>query len=204
MGADFVLPTSCTVCSVHTDLQCGCVQCYLLRKLLEHDLEAAGLSDDDVYFCSLSSRTIVYKGQLTPSQVEQYFIDLQQETFTSYLALVHSRFSTNTFPSWHRAQPMRMLAHNGEINTLQGNVNWMKARQGVMKCESLGIAPDILRKVPTSQLCCLTSLDLHRLKAGGSILRGLASFPSYNCYNACRNKVVTVEYLCNFEVFAVK
>ncbi|CAK9149444.1 unnamed protein product [Ilex paraguariensis] len=78
----------------------------------------------DFYICSLSSRTVVYKGQLKPNQLkEYYYADLGTERFTSYMALIHSRFSTNTFPSWDRAQPMRVLGHNGEINTLRGNVN---------------------------------------------------------------------------------
>ncbi|KAL4421584.1 hypothetical protein ABPG75_010875, partial [Micractinium tetrahymenae] len=131
-------------------------QMYVLRKLVEHKLRTSGLTDDDAYICSLSSRTIVYKGQLTPAQVPEYFLDLQAESFASYMALVHSRFSTNTFPSWHRAQPMRMLGHNGEINTLRGNVNWMKSRQGVMKCEHLGISSErtlqkLLPIVPPNQ-----------------------------------------------------
>jgi hypothetical protein len=80
-------------------------------------------------------------------QVEGYYLDLQSPKFASYMALVHSRFSTNTFPSWHRAQPMRMLGHNGEINTLRGNVNWMKSRQGVMKCQELNLTERMLQKV---------------------------------------------------------
>jgi len=122
-------------------------QMFLLRKLIEHAWRINGLTDDDVYVCSLSSRTVVYKGQLTPAQVETYFLDLQSPDFTSYVALVHSRFSTNTFPAWHRAQPMRILGHNGEINTLRGNINWMKARQGVMKCEALGLSERTLQKM---------------------------------------------------------
>ncbi|KFM26658.1 Glutamate synthase [NADH], amyloplastic [Auxenochlorella protothecoides] len=122
-------------------------QMYLLRKLIESKLRLQHLGDDDVYICSLSSRTIVYKGQLTPAQVPGYYRDLQDPRFTSYMALVHSRFSTNTFPSWHRAQPMRMLGHNGEINTLRGNVNWMRARQGVMRCEALGLPERTLQKL---------------------------------------------------------
>lgn len=79
----------------------------------------------DFYICSLSSKTVVYKGQLKPNQLTKYYYaDLGDERFTSFMAIVHSRFSTNTFPSWDRAQPMRMLGHNGEINTLRGNVNW--------------------------------------------------------------------------------
>jgi glutamate synthase (NADPH/NADH) len=122
-------------------------QMYVLRKLVEQKWRVAGLTDDDAYICSLSSRTVVYKGQLTPAQVETYFPDLASPSFTSYMALVHSRFSTNTFPAWHRAQPMRLLGHNGEINTLRGNVNWMKARQGVMKCEALGLSERTQQKL---------------------------------------------------------
>lgn len=122
-------------------------QMFVLRKLIEQKWRVQSLADDDAYICSLSSRTIVYKGQLTPAQVPGYFPDLSSEHFTSYMALVHSRFSTNTFPAWHRAQPMRMLGHNGEINTLRGNINWMKARQGVMKCEALGLSERTLQKL---------------------------------------------------------
>jgi glutamate synthase (NADPH/NADH) len=90
------------------------------------------------YVSSLSSRTITYKGQLSPEQVMPYYLDLQQPDFQSHLALVHSRFSTNTFPSWNRAQPNRMMCHNGEINTLRGNKNWMYARAGMMHSEFFG------------------------------------------------------------------
>ncbi|KAI7845826.1 hypothetical protein COHA_000736 [Chlorella ohadii] len=131
-------------------------QAYVLRKLIEHRLRMRGIHDDDAYICSLSSRTLVYKGQLTPEQVPLYYLDLQHQRFASYMALVHSRFSTNTFPSWHRAQPMRMLGHNGEINTLRGNVNWMKSRQGIMKCQNLGLVQErtlqkLLPIVPPNQ-----------------------------------------------------
>lgn len=78
------------------------------------------------------------------SQVRVYFKDLQNEEFRTYMALVHSRFSTNTFPSWNRAQPMRMLGHNGEINTLRGNSNWMRAREGVMSCSALDLPPKLV------------------------------------------------------------
>ncbi len=90
------------------------------------------------YFCSLSTKVIIYKGMLTPHQVLPYFKDLQDPDYKSHLAMVHSRFSTNTFPSWDRAQPCRFMAHNGEINTLRGNANWLSARQGKMKSESFG------------------------------------------------------------------
>ena len=84
------------------------------------------------YICSLSSKTIVYKGMLTCDQVGSFFTDLSQTEYASHLAMVHSRFSTNTFPSWDRAMPNRFMSHNGEINTIEGNINWMKAREGSM------------------------------------------------------------------------
>ena len=90
------------------------------------------------YVCSLSSRIIVYKGQLTSEQVPLYYPDLRDPDYVSHLAMVHSRFSTNTFPSWDRAQPMRWMSHNGEINTVRGNVNWMTARQGLLQSELMG------------------------------------------------------------------
>lgn len=107
-------------------------QLYILRKQAS---TAIGLQNW-FYICSLSSKTIVYKGQLTPTQVYSYYHDLTNAHFESHMALVHSRFSTNTFPSWDRAQPLRWLAHNGEINTLRGNKNWMRAREGVMASET--------------------------------------------------------------------
>jgi glutamate synthase (ferredoxin) len=90
------------------------------------------------YVCSLSSRTIVYKGMLTTEQVAEYFSDLSDERLETALAVVHSRFSTNTFPSWERAHPYRYLIHNGEINTLRGNVNWMHARQALLESNLWG------------------------------------------------------------------
>ena len=92
----------------------------------------------DFYVCSLSSNKVVYKGQLTPEQLPEYYSDLQDKDLHSHFALVHSRFSTNTFPSWDRAQPSRMMCHNGEINTLRGNVNWMLAREATAVSPSLG------------------------------------------------------------------
>ncbi|MCJ1244278.1 glutamate synthase [NADH] [Trapelia coarctata] len=104
-------------------------QLYVLRKRATHTI---GLHNW-FYLCSLSNKTIVYKGQLAPVQVYQYYHDLVSVDYEGHFALVHSRFSTNTFPSWDRAQPLRFAAHNGEINTLRGNKNWMRAREGVMK-----------------------------------------------------------------------
>ena len=105
-------------------------QVFRFRKRAEHEL--------DVYFPSLSNRTLVYKGMVTTLQLEPFYPDLSDERFASKLALVHSRYSTNTFPSWPLAQPFRMLAHNGEINTVQGNRNWMRARQSQLESELLG------------------------------------------------------------------
>ncbi|ODQ81455.1 hypothetical protein BABINDRAFT_159742 [Babjeviella inositovora NRRL Y-12698] len=96
------------------------------------------------YICSLSPRNIVYKGQLLPSQVYAYYHDLTNSSYEAHFALVHSRFSTNTFPSWDRAQPLRWAAHNGEINTLRGNKNWMRAREGVMASKLFGTDLDKL------------------------------------------------------------
>ena len=113
-------------------------QTFRLRKRAEREL--------DVYFTSLSSRTLVYKGMVTTLQLEPFYPDLSDERFASKLALVHSRYSTNTFPSWPLAQPFRMIAHNGEINTVQGNRNWMRARQSQLESELLGdLAPAAAR-----------------------------------------------------------
>ena len=90
------------------------------------------------YICSLSTRVIIYKGMLMGSQLLDFYPDLNDKKFSTYLAMVHSRFSTNTFPSWDRAQPCRFMAHNGEINTRQGNFNWMRAREGVLESEVFG------------------------------------------------------------------
>ncbi len=112
---------------------------FVLRKQAENkvrDSELAG--KEDFYFTSLSSRTIVYKGMLLAAQVGEYYPDLKDEKLTSALALVHQRFSTNTFPTWDLAHPFRMIAHNGEINTMRGNVNWMAARRHSMASDILG------------------------------------------------------------------
>jgi glutamate synthase (NADPH/NADH) large chain len=103
-------------------------QCFILRKRLEH-------AEIGVYFPSLSTRTIVYKGMLAPQQLRGFFPDLSDERLESRIALVHSRFSTNTFPSWPLAHPYRLIAHNGEINTLAGNRNWMRAREAFLSSE---------------------------------------------------------------------
>ena len=111
---------------------------YIVRKRTEHEvLDERG--DAAVYFPSLSSRTLVYKGMLTTPQLGEFFPDLADERFESALALVHSRFSTNTFPSWPLAHPYRYVAHNGEINTVQGNQNWMRAREALLASPLLDV-----------------------------------------------------------------
>jgi glutamate synthase (NADPH/NADH) large chain len=107
---------------------------FCLRKVVEHRARAADL---DIYLPSLSSRTIVYKGMLTTQQLGTFFLDLRDERFASAIALVHSRFSTNTFPTWPRAHPYRYIAHNGEINTIRGNRSWMHTRQAMLESRSL-------------------------------------------------------------------
>jgi glutamate synthase (NADPH/NADH) large chain len=112
---------------------------FVIRKRVEHAVRALKLEDaSQFYIPSLSSRTIVYKGMLLANEVGTYYRDLQDETMVSALALVHQRFSTNTFPAWELAHPFRMIAHNGEINTMQGNVNWMAARHGAMRSALIG------------------------------------------------------------------
>ncbi len=105
---------------------------YLIRKQASHKLRGDSTLKQATlfYVCSLSTRTLIYKGMLTPAQVVPYYLDLSDPDFETHLAMVHSRFSTNTFPSWDRAQPLRFMSHNGEINTLRGNINWMRAREG--------------------------------------------------------------------------
>jgi glutamate synthase (NADPH/NADH) large chain len=120
-----------TLRGIHLDRQT-----YRLRKRAERELH--------VYFPSLSCRTITYKGMVTTLQLEPFYPDLSDERFASKLALVHSRYSTNTFPSWPLAQPFRMVAHNGEINTVQGNRNWMRARQSQLESAVFGDIKDIL------------------------------------------------------------
>lgn len=119
---------------------------YIIRKLAEKRIIPLSKElSSDFYIASLSSKTIVYKGMLTPGQLRDFYLDLSDLDFTSTLAMVHSRFSTNTFPSWARAHPNRFLVHNGEINTIRGNVNWINAREG--KAES-PLFPDIKKVFP--------------------------------------------------------
>jgi len=126
---------------------------YKVRKRIENRI-----TDKDFYICSLSSKNIIYKGMLTSGQLRRYFPDLSNDYFTSGLALVHSRFSTNTFPTWSLAQPFRLLAHNGEINTIRGNRGWMKARESVLSSEALGDIRD-LRPIVQEGMSDSASLD---------------------------------------------
>ena len=112
---------------------------YIIRKRAEKFVAASGLKEKRYFYLpSLSTRVLVYKGMLTSEQLGEYFLDLQDSRIQSAIALVHSRFSTNTFPSWDLAQPFRMLAHNGEINTVKGNRFWMEARESILKSDVLG------------------------------------------------------------------
>jgi len=143
---------------------------YVIRKVISNAVSAQGFEDAaNFYIASLSCRTIVYKGMFLSHQVSAYYEDLSDARMTSALALVHQRFSTNTFPSWELAHPFRMVAHNGEINTVRGNINWMNARRHSMHSEVLG---DDLKKLwPISQegqsdtACFDNALEL--LVAGG-------------------------------------
>ncbi len=120
---------------------------YVVRKRAEKTTEGRDEGAADYfYFASLSCKTIVYKGMFTSEQVEPFYLDLSHPSFESALSVVHSRFSTNTFPSWERAHPYRYLIHNGEINTLRGNVNWMHARESMIKTELFG--PDVSSIMP--------------------------------------------------------
>jgi glutamate synthase (NADPH) large chain len=121
---------------------------YVVRKHSTHSIRSnTQLKQASMfYYCSLSTRVIVYKGMLNPDQMLRFYPDLSAEDYTAHLAMVHSRFSTNTFPSWDRAQPCRFMSHNGEINTRLGNANWMSAREGVAKSALFG--DDIKRILP--------------------------------------------------------
>ena len=112
---------------------------FVIRKQVEHQVRESDVRDSESFYVpSLSSRTLVYKGLLMPHQIPRFYLDLNDPTMASAIALVHQRFSTNTFPSWDRAHPYRFLCHNGEINTLRGNTNWMRAREQVFSSPLFG------------------------------------------------------------------
>jgi glutamate synthase (NADPH) large chain len=126
---------------------------YIVRKRAEHELGTKGPGQDGpgretVYFPSLSGQTFVYKGMLTTPQLKAFYLDLQDDRLTSALGIVHSRFSTNTFPSWPLAHPYRRIAHNGEINTVTGNENWMRAREALINTDIFGSPEDVQKLSP--------------------------------------------------------
>jgi glutamate synthase (NADPH/NADH) large chain len=143
---------------------------FVIRKLIENQVHKSDWEDrENFYIPSLSSRTMVYKGMLLANQVDAYYHDLKDERLVSALALVHQRFSTNTFPSWDLAHPFRMIAHNGEINTVRGNVNWMRARRYSMASELFGedmskVWP-LIQEGQSDSACFDNALEL--LVAGG-------------------------------------
>ena len=123
---------------------------FAVRKQVEERVFQAGYNDshEDFYICSLSAKIFIYKGQLMSRQLETYFLDIKDPEMVSALALAHSRYSTNTFPSWSRAQPFRFLAHNGEINTIRGNKNWMRAREEMFKSDLIDDVNKLLPVIP--------------------------------------------------------
>jgi glutamate synthase (NADPH/NADH) large chain len=132
-------------------------QLYMIRKRSTHALRGDEKLEQSkmFYICSLSTKVIIYKGMLTAHQVMPFYPDLAEKDYSAHLAMVHSRFSTNTFPSWDRAQPNRFMSHNGEINTLLGNKNWMEARQGVVESDLFG--DDIKKLFPVVEKDCSDS-----------------------------------------------
>ena len=130
---------------------------YMIHKQASHRLRGSETLRQALmfYICSLSTKVIIYKGMLTPAQLLPYYADLRDEDFETHLAMVHSRFSTNTFPSWDRAQPLRFMSHNGEINTLRGNKNWMRAREGSAASELFG--EDLPKLFPVVEPDCSDS-----------------------------------------------
>ena len=112
---------------------------YVIRKRVENIINTSDIKQKSFfYITNISSRTLIYKGLLIANQLEDFYIDLKDNTMKSSIAMIHSRYSTNTFPTWDLAQPFRFLAHNGEINTLRGNINWMKAREGLLESPLFG------------------------------------------------------------------
>jgi len=124
---------------------------YVIRRRAENEIRYGGRleSGEFFYIASLSYKTIIYKGMFVSDQLEDYFVDLTEPDVESALALIHSRFSTNTFPSWERAHPYRYVIHNGEINTLRGNVNWLRAQEGMLESELFG--SDMKKLLPILQ-----------------------------------------------------
>ncbi|MDH4279541.1 MAG: glutamate synthase subunit alpha, partial [Acidimicrobiia bacterium] len=150
---------------------------YIARKRIEHEL--TDLTGDQVYFASLSCRTIVYKGMLTTPQLKSFFRDLSDDRIDSALGLVHSRFSTNTFPSWPLAHPYRFLAHNGEINTVMGNRNWMRARETLLSADHWS---DRVRRI--FPICTPNASDTASLDEAIELLH-LGGYPIHHAVLMC-------------------
>lgn len=133
---------------------------YVIRKQIELIIRSSSLKQKSYfYITNLSARTFSYKGLLMTAQVEQFFLDLQDTSLKTALAIVHSRYSTNTFPTWDLAQPFRFLAHNGEINTLRGNYNWMHAREGMLESDLFGNDIEKIKPVITPNISDSASID---------------------------------------------
>ena len=136
---------------------------YLIRKRASHELRGDKTlrQAKKFYICSLSTTTLIYKGMLTPGQLKNFYPDLDDPDYKTHLAMVHSRFSTNTFPSWDRAQPLRFMSHNGEINTVRGNENWMRARAGrreerALRRRAQEVVPDRRARLLATRACSTT------------------------------------------------
>ena len=130
---------------------------YVIRRRIEKAASAAGIGE--LYIASLSCRSIIYKGMMLAEQVAEFYPDLQDEQFESAFAIYHQRYSTNTFPQWWLAQPFRMLAHNGEINTLKGNVNWMKSHEIRMASSAFGDMADDIKPIIANGASDSAALD---------------------------------------------
>lgn len=150
---------------------------YVARRKIENTFkEIEHPNGDECYIVSFSSRTIIYKGLLLPKQLKLFYKDLTDENFKSKMAMVHNRFSTNTFPSWRRAQPNRMLMHNGEINTINGNVNWIFAREATMQTDLFNVAHEELHPVVDlegSDSAMFDNVLEHLVMAGWSLPRAM-------------------------------
>src|SRR6266403_3561343 len=151
------------------------ISLYVIRRRIEAALSE--IPGSECYLASFSSRTMVYKGMLRPDQLAQFYTDLREPDLASAIAMVHSRFSTNTFPSWRLAHPYRFLCHNGEINTVRGNVNWMAARRQAMTSDLLG--PDLAKMVPligpgqSDTACIDNALELLVIGGGYSLAHAM-------------------------------
>lgn len=133
---------------------------YIIRKQIEREIRESKLKQKSFfYITNLSARTFSYKGLLMPHQVEKFFLDLNDNDIETAICLVHSRYSTNTFPTWDLAQPFRFLAHNGEINTLRGNINWMQARESLLKSKSFGKNIEKIKPVTIQGLSDSATID---------------------------------------------